>query len=80
MPRVRRRSLPEPLFRHLARRVRERRVSAEQLLLLREWLLSEPEVPVGRWYKEFEGFTICGEGEWVKTFLVPGQVPFGEAL
>jgi hypothetical protein len=26
------------------------------------------------------GLIICGESEWVTTFLVPGQVPNGEEI
>jgi len=28
----------------------------------------------------FPGMTVCGESEWVKTFLVPGQIPNGEEI
>jgi hypothetical protein len=41
------------------------------------WLDTEPIVPDGKWYKRFPQFTVCGEGELVKTFLLPGQVPNG---
>lgn len=80
MPKVRRRGVPEPLFRHLARRVRERGIDVNQLARLRDWLSSEPEVPAGPWFKHFEGFTVCGEGEFVKTFLLPGQSATGTKL
>jgi GNAT superfamily N-acetyltransferase len=52
MPKVRRRGVPEPLIRHLVRRARERGIHVNQLALLREWLLSEPEVPVGPWFNQ----------------------------
>jgi hypothetical protein len=80
MPRIRRRHLPEPLLRHLLRRVRERGIAVHQLLLVRDWLRTEPEVPPGPWYKSFEGLTVCGEGELVKTFLLPGQAASGTKL
>lgn len=48
--------------------------------MLAEWLDREPEVPVGPWFKRFSGMIVCGEGELIKTFLVPGQVPFGEEV
>ena len=41
---------------------------------------THPEVPDGKWFKRFPGITVCGESEWVKTFLVPGQVPDGEEI
>jgi hypothetical protein len=34
----------------------------------------------GQWYKRFSGMTACGEGELIKTFLLPGQAPKGERL
>jgi hypothetical protein len=60
--------------------VRERRIQAAQLAVLRDWLAGEPEVPTGPWFKAFDGFTVCGEGELVKTFLLPGQLPTGTRL
>jgi hypothetical protein len=80
MPKVRRESLPRPLFRHLVERVREREISTEQLELLLEWLETEPEVPEGRWFKRFAAMTVCGEGELITTFLRSGQAVLGEEL
>ncbi len=80
MPKIRRRQLPPALISHLVRRVRERRVSADQLADCSDWLASNPTVPDGKWFKCFADFTICGEGELVKTFLVPGQLPDGEEI
>jgi len=45
--------------------------------LFGEWCDTDPEVPEGEWYKRFPGMTVCGEGELVKTFLLPGQAPHG---
>ena len=36
-----------------------------------------PEVPAGKWFKRFSGFTVCGEGEFVKTFLLSTQAAGG---
>ena len=80
MPKIRRKNLPIALLNHLLDRVRERQVSADQLGLLADWLALEPEVPGGPWFKRFPGVIVCGEGEWVKTFLVPGQVPGGKEI
>lgn len=80
MPKVRRKSVPPALLRHLLDRIRERSVSADQLALFAEWLDREPEVHEGKWFKRFPGMTVCGEGEWVKTFLTPGQAPIGERM
>ena len=80
MPKVRRQKLPEALLRHLLTRMRQRGVSHEQIILLARWLDAEPEVPAGRWFKKFPGMTVCGEGELIKTFLQPGQLPDGEEI
>ena len=80
MPKVRRQKVPEALLRHLLTRMRQRAVSHEQIMLLARWLDTEPEVPHGRWFKKFSGMTVCGEGELIKTFLQPGQLPDGEEI
>ena len=77
MPKIRRQNLPPALLRHLLDRIQQRQISADQLGRLAEWLDQQPEVPVGRWFKRFPGMTVCGEGELVKTFLIPGQLPAG---
>ena len=80
MPKVRRQGLPLALLQHLLDRIQQRQITADQLGLLAGWLDREPEVPSGRWFKRFPGMTVCGEGELVKTFLTPGQVPVGDEL
>ena len=80
MPRVRRRQLPPPLLLHLLVRMRERSISSDELVRLARWLDTEPEVPEGKWFKRFPDFVLCGEGEFVKTFLRPGQAPDGQEL
>jgi len=52
----------------------------EHLVLLANWLKTHPEVPAGKWFKRFPVMIVCGEGELVRTFLVPGQVPAGEEI
>ncbi len=78
MPKVRRANIPPALFQHLLDRIQSRKISADQLVLLARWLDTEPEVPEGEWYKRFSGLTVCGEGELIKTFLLPGQHPKGK--
>ena len=80
LPKVRRQSLPPALLRHLLDRIQRRNVSADQLGLMADWLDLEPDVPEGKWYKHFPDMTVCGEGEWIKTFLMPGQVADGQEL
>ena len=80
MPKVRRRNLPRALYAHLLERIQEREISSAQLILLLQWLDTEPEVPEERWFKRFSGMTVCGEGELVKTFLRPDQAATGKEL
>ncbi len=78
MPKIRRQNLPPASLDHLLDRVTEREISASQLGRFANWLATEPEVPEGRWFKRFPEMIVCGEGDLVKTFLRPGQVPAGE--
>ena len=80
MPKIRRRNLPPALLQHLLDRIQAREISPEQLGVLAHWLDGEPEVPVGCWFKRFSAMTVCGEGEFVKTFLRSGQLPSGEEV
>ena len=80
MPRVRRRDVPPALLRHLLERIQDRQIDAASLRRLATWLDAEPEVPDGPWYKRFSGMTVCGEGELVRTFLLPDQSPKGTRL
>ncbi len=80
MPKIRRRDLPPALLQHLLDRIQTREISPDQLGAFAEWLDTEPEVPVGRWFKRFGRMVVCGEGELVKTFLRPGQLPSGEEV
>jgi maltooligosyltrehalose synthase len=78
VPRVRRQNVPPSLFQHLLDRVQRRKVPASQLERVAKWLDTELEVPEGQWYKRFSGMTVCGEGELIKTFLLPSQAPKGQ--
>ena len=80
MPKVGRQNLPPALFQHLLDRIQGRKIPATQLELLARWLDTEPDVPEGEWYKRFSGMTVCGEGELIKTFLLPGQAGKGKRI
>ena len=80
MPKIRRDNLPPALLNHLLDRITAREISANQLGQFADWLVSEPEVPEGRWFKRFPEMIVCGESALIKTFLRPGQVPAGEEL
>jgi len=80
MPKIRRQNLPPALFRHLLDRVESRAIPAGQIEALARWLDTEPDVPEGDWYKRLPGMTVCGEGDLIKTFLLPGHYPRGQQL
>lgn len=80
MPKVRRRELPQRLLAHLLARMRQRHISAGQIVLLARWLDAGPDVPEGRWFRRFPRFILCGEGEFIKTSLLPGQAPDGREI
>ena len=80
MPDIRRHSLPPALLQHLLDRIRQRHISASQLGLLAEWLDTHPQAPGGKWVKRFPGMTVCGEGELIKTFLLPRQSAEGAEM
>lgn len=80
MPKIRRHKLPRALIRHLSLRIRQREIALDQMGLFGDWCDTNPEVPEGEWFKRFPGLIVCGEGELVKTFLIPGQVPHGEEV
>jgi hypothetical protein len=80
MPKIRRQNLPPALLNHLLDRITEGEISFNQLGLFADWLVTEPEVPEGQWFKRFPEMIVYGEGALVKTFLRTGQVPVGEEV
>jgi hypothetical protein len=73
-------NLPPALLDHLIDRITEREISANQRGQFTYWLVTEPEVPEGRWFKRFPEMIVCGEGALVKTFLRSGEVAAGEEV
>jgi len=80
MPRIQWTDLPAALRDHLFDRLRERKISAEDLYQLKLWRESEPDAPDGPWYKDFGSFKIYGLGKYPKTFLLRGQPAQGQKL
>jgi hypothetical protein len=68
MPKIKWRDLPAQLTQHPFDRAKERKITMEDLFALREWRTHSPDVPEGRWYKDFGSFKLCGEGQYPKTF------------
>ena len=72
--------LPPAIRNHLGERLHDRNISLNDLNRLRLWMETKPEVPDGSWYKDFGSFTLCGEGSYPKTFLLPGQAAKGRRI
>ena len=72
--------LPAALRDHLVERMRDRKISLDDLNRLRLWIETKPNVPEGPWYKGFGSFKVCGEGALPKTFLLAGQAAKGRKL
>ncbi|MDR1009635.1 MAG: hypothetical protein LBM04_00615 [Opitutaceae bacterium] len=77
MPEIQRKNIPEPLIRHLIARAIEREIGTESLRTFDHWLLSNPKVPDGQWFKRFSDFTVCGNGAFVTTLLASAQSATG---
>jgi hypothetical protein len=80
MPKISWTDLPEAIRKHLLLRLKDRKITEQDLYELKLWRDSEPEAPPGAWYKDFGSFKICGEGPYPKTFLLAGQPATGERL
>ena len=70
MPKIQWTHLPEALRKHLLLRLKDRKITEDDLYQLKVWRDSEPEAPEGAWYKDFGSFKIVGEGQFPKTFLL----------
>jgi hypothetical protein len=72
--------IPAAIRDHLVERMHDRNVGLDDLNRLRVWLETRPNVPEGRWFKDFGSFKLCGEGKYPKTFLRTGHAATGEKL
>ena len=50
------------------------------MILLANWVKSNPEAPDGEWCKDFNSFKLAGEGGIPKTFLTKSQPCRGKQL
>ena len=80
MPKIQWTDLPPALRDHLFERLRDRKITAEDLYQLKLWRESDPEAPEGPWVKGFGSFKVCGEGKYPKTFLLRGQAARGQKI
>lgn len=79
MPKIQWTGLPPALRDHLFERLRERKITAEDLYQLKLWRESEPEAPDGLWYKDFGSFKVCGEGSIRRLSCSRGKRPRGRS-
>jgi hypothetical protein len=80
VPRIRWTDLPPALRDHLFDRLRDRKITTEDLYQLKVWRETEPDAPEGPWFKDFGSFKICGEARYPNTFLLRGQAAKGQRL
>jgi hypothetical protein len=80
VPKIQWTNLPPEIRNHLFDRLRERKITADDLYQLKLWRESEPDAPEGQWFKDFGSFKICGEGKYPKTFLLRSQIAKGKKL
>ena len=80
MPEIQWNNLPPALRDHLFERVRERKITREDLYQLKLWRESQADGPEGPWDKDFGSFKLCGDGKYPKTFLLRGQAAKGQKL
>jgi hypothetical protein len=80
VPKIQWTDLPPALRDHLFDRLRDRKITVEDLYQLKLWRETEPEAPDGLWFKDFGSFKDCGEGKYPRTFLLKGQAARGRKL
>jgi hypothetical protein len=56
------------------------RIPKSELQKFAFWVPRNPDVPGGRWYKDFGTFKVCDAGPTTTTFLDVGMDAFGEKL
>ena len=77
MPKINWQALPYSTQQHLLKRLHERRITQDDILALRRWVDSEPDLPDGDWYKDFGSFKLAGHGNRPSTFLEKGMAARG---
>jgi hypothetical protein len=87
MPEIQWTRLSRGVKQHLMDRLKDRRITAsdmqalqDDMQALQEWIIHSPQVPGGKWYKNFGTFKLCGEGETPLTFLDRDQNPYGDEI
>lgn len=63
---------------HLDERLK--RIPKGELQKFAFWVAQNPDVPNGRWYKDFGTFKVCGVGQTTTTFVDAEMDAFGEKV
>jgi hypothetical protein len=71
---------PPGVLNHLVKRYRDGRIDASDLIELKHWMESDPDVPPGKWFKRFKSGTLAGSGDTPSTFLAPGMAVEGSEV
>jgi hypothetical protein len=61
-------------------RLLDRKITLDDLNKLQIWVESNPELPAGRWFRNFGSFKIVGEGPNPLSFLDSEQFAFGDEI
>ena len=80
MPEIQWTKLSRASKQHLLDRLKDRQITASDLQALQEWIAHSPQVPHGKWYRDFGTFKLCGDGEIPSTFLEKDQIPYGDEV
>ena len=72
--------LPPDLRDHLFERAAERKIKYDDIVKLAAWRRTSPRAPEGPWFKDFGSFRLARKGAHPKTFLLAGQVAYGEEV
>ena len=77
MPKIQWTDLPLALRDHLFERLRERKITAEDLFQLKQWRESEPDAPDGPWYKTSAPSRFAAKDGIRKRFCSEARPPRG---
>lgn len=72
--------MPPGIKQHLTDRLDRIPDFAKEAVGLKLWIESQPTVPEGKWFKSFGTFFVCGDGQYITTFLDGDMAPYGEEV
>ena len=72
--------IPTAAENHLKEAVVKKRITDQDFLVIRKWILKPSMVVVGDWYKRFNCGYLVGTGPVPKSILGPKMTPWGEEV